>query len=38
MFHKLRIISGDPAKTLAVDEPDINDSRPCPPWTGCGGG
>lgn len=33
----LRVLAVDGAM-LAEDEPDINDSKPCPPWTGCGGG
>lgn len=36
MFLYLRVLSGE-ASTLD-GEPDINDSRPCPPFQGCSGG
>ena len=29
---------GYEALPIPEDEPDINDSKPCPPFTGCGGG
>ncbi len=37
MFLNLRVIASDGA-LLAEDEPDVNDSRPCPPFQGCPGG
>lgn len=33
----LRVVAGEGMAALA-DGGDINESRPCPPFTGCGGG
>lgn len=38
MYLHLRVIPAGVTTVLEADPPDINDSRPCPPWTGCSGG
>ena len=39
MRLRLRVVPADGSDAAKLaSEPDINDSRPCPPFTGCGGG
>jgi hypothetical protein len=38
MFLHLRVDAAEGEAQVAANEPDINDSFPCPPFTGCGGG